>query len=285
VSIRSCIGRSGLALATLVVAGATSALGVVATSAMTPAAALAAPRACVAVIVDFRQLGGAVQTRCAQGDPATGLQALAKAGFTATPRPRDGLICEIDARPSCADTTSTTYWSYWYRAPGSSRWVYASEGAGTHNPKPGSTEAWVWQDGGRQPPPSIRADVICPQLAAASSTPTPTHTKSKQPKASTRPTTQPPPDTTRSTARPTPTKTTTAPAQSATNAPSSSSSSSSAAAPATDSTGGSATDAAPAAKSDDGGELRGATGVALGGIVILGIGAATVLRARRGRAS
>jgi hypothetical protein len=282
VSIRSCIGRSGLALATFFVAGATSALGLAAT---TPAAASAAARPCVAVIVDFRQLGGAVQTGCAQGDPSTGLQALAKAGFTGTPRPRDGLICEIDARPSCADTTSATYWSYWYRAPGSSRWVYASQGAGTHNPKPGSTEAWVWQDGGRQPPPSIRADVICPQLTAPSPTPAPTHPKTAHPKASTRATTQPPREATRSTPTPTPTKTRPAPAKSATGAPSTNSSSSSAAAPATGSAGGSATGATSAAKSAGGGQLRGVTGVALGGIVILGIGAATMLRARRGRAS
>jgi hypothetical protein len=274
VSTRSPTSRILVTLATLAVAGVTLVLGFLG------ARPAAASSPCVAVVVDFGQLGGAVQTGCAQGDPATGLQALAKAGFTATPRPRDGLICEIDARPSCADTTSTTYWSYWYRAPGSSRWVYANEGAGTHNPKPGSTEAWVWQDGGKRPPPNIRADVICSQLAAASPTPKSSHTKSTHPQPTNRPTKQPTPEPSRSTQKPAPTKTTTSPADTATTAPSSSTP----AAPTGD-PGGTAAEPPQPAQPDNGGELRGVTGAALGGIVIIGIGAATVLRARRGRSS
>jgi hypothetical protein len=300
VSTRSPIGKVLVALAMLVVAGATLVLGLVRAG---PAAAAAT---CVAVVVDFRQLGGAVQTGCAQGDPSTGLQALGGAGFAYAPRPRDGLICQIDARPACTASTNTTYWSYWYRAPGSSRWVYASEGAGTHNPKPGSTEAWVWQDGGKTPPPDIRADVICPQLAATqTATPTPkpkpkpkpTSTTSNRPssKPSTRATSAP----ARSTRKPTSAASTPdgrrssdAPTTSATSSPATSSpatsstaTSSAAPLPATSAPPSDGTAGAGPPEQGGGGALGGVAGVALGGVVVLGIGAATVVRARAGKSS
>jgi hypothetical protein len=307
VSTRSPIGKVLVALATLVVAGATLVLG------LARAEPAAAGASCVAVVIDFRHLDGAVQTGCAQGDPSTGLQALGRAGFSDTPRPRDGLICQIDARPACTDTTSTAYWSYWYRAPGSSHWVYASEGAGTHNPKPGSTEAWVWQDGGKTPPPNIRADAICPQLAATpSSTPKP-----RDPKPTSTPTTKP---STRETTAPTrstrkPSSATSTPhrrhspalpsgsatgspatgspatgspatGSPATGSPATSSSSTPAVTqgpPSRGSTGGSAD--GPTDQGGGGAALGGVAGVALGGLVVLGIGAATVVRSRRGRSS
>jgi hypothetical protein len=306
--MRAVIGKVLVALATLVVAGAALVLG------LARAEPAAAGASCVAVVVDFRQLGGEVATGCAQGDPSTGLQALGLAGFSETPRPRDGLVCQIDARPACTATTSTAYWSYWYRATGSSHWVYASEGAGTHDPKPGSTEGWVWQDGGKTPPPSIRADAICPQLAATPSStprptaPKPTSTRSTKPKPT--PSTSPTPSTkptaapTRSTRRTTsaaatpsgrPASDPTAsdppasspPASSSTTASASSSPaalSASSAPPTAGSTGGSA-GGPPADPNGGGAALGGFAGFALGGMVVLGIGAATVVRARRGGSS
>ena len=89
---RTPIGKALVALATLAVAGVALAFGGVRAEPATAAAS------CVAVVVDFHLLGGSVQTGCAQGDPKTGLQALTKAGFTYTPRARDGLICQIDAQ-------------------------------------------------------------------------------------------------------------------------------------------------------------------------------------------
>ena len=71
-------------------------------------------------------------------------------------------MCQIDGAPACADTSTTTYWSYWYRAKGSRSWVYASEGSGSHDPAPGSTEAWVWQDGRQRTPPDVAQRTICP---------------------------------------------------------------------------------------------------------------------------
>jgi cell division septation protein DedD len=283
------IGRSLLALATLVVAGAAGLLGV------QRAAPASAATSCVAVIVDFRQLGGAVQTGCAQGDPTSGFQALSKAGFGYTSRPRDGLVCQINGTPACTDTTSSTYWSYWYRAPGSSSWVYANQGPGSHNPKPGSSEAWVWQDGGRTRPPGIAASTVCPQLkATANPTPTATHTRAPPTRGTSTPTrartTSPAsparnPEATPSTA-PTRSRTSSPPtattgAATSNRSPIASAASSTSAAAVPGGGGAGSTDGSDGS----GGPLPGAAGIALGGALVVGIGTAAVLRSRRSHTS
>ena len=141
-----------------------------------PAPAATGAEKCVGVVVDARLLGGGVRTGCAKGDPDSGLDALTAAGFRYAFAPRQpGLVCQVDGAPACDRTTTTTYWSYWYRATGSDTWVYASEGAGSHDPEPGSTEAWVWQEGGRRQPPDVAQRTICP---VAADTPRPEKTSS-----------------------------------------------------------------------------------------------------------
>jgi hypothetical protein len=144
---------------------------VLAATTLGPAApAYAATAPCVAVVVDARLAGGPLQTACAKGDPTSGLAALTKAGFSYAFLPRvPGEVCQIDARPACARTSTTTYWSYWHRAKGSTRWVYSTEGAATYDPAPGSTEAWVWQEGGKRQPPDLSFRSICPATASAPS--------------------------------------------------------------------------------------------------------------------
>lgn len=253
-----------------------AALAVVGTA--TPAAA-AEP--CVGVIVDARLLGGGVSTGCAQGDPSTGLKALTMAGYSYAFVPRQpGLVCQVDGAPECSRTSTQTYWSYWYRPKGSDSWVYASQGAGTHDPAPGSTEAWVWQDGGRRQPPDIALRTICPQAfrpvpASRSSSPSPDRTRtasrspsprqsasgdgagaagrtSEKPSAGT--TTTPPP----TSATPTATTTSAAPA-----------------------TSGVARSRAPA-EGDSGGGAVPWAGVAVGGGLIAALGGAALARSRRG---
>lgn len=147
---------------------------------------VAAPRVanaadpCVGVIVDGRIYGGALTYSCAKGDPSSGLEALRLAGYSYAFVPRQpGLVCQINGKPACSDTSTTSYWSYWHRAPGSSTWVYSSKGAGSYDPANGSTEAWVWQQGGKQTPPSIGQTTICPQAAS----PAPKRATSKAPRA------------------------------------------------------------------------------------------------------
>jgi len=157
-------GRPGTVrrLAAALAATALAGLGLLAG----PPAPAAAAEPCVGVIVDARLLGGGVSTGCAAGDPDSGLEALTAAGYGYAFVPRQpGQVCQIDGAPACSDTSTDTYWSYWWRAKGSSRWVYATEGAASHDPAPGATEAWVWQDGGRREPPDIALSRICPQVA------------------------------------------------------------------------------------------------------------------------
>ena len=174
------VRRLAAALAATALAG----LGLLAV----PPAPAAAAEPCVGVVVDARLLGGGVSTGCAKGDPDSGLEALTKAGYGYAFVPRQpGQVCQIDGAPACSDTSTDTYWSYWWRAKGSSRWVYATEGAATHDPAPGATEAWVWQDGGRREPPDIALSRICPQVAeprptsATTSSPAPDRTTSRAP--------------------------------------------------------------------------------------------------------
>lgn len=170
-----------------------AALCVATASLLLPAPPVAAGERCVGVVVDARLLGGDVRTGCAKGDPGNGLEALADAGFRYAFAPRQpGLVCQIDGMPECADTSTTTYWSYWYRAKGSRSWVYSSSGAGSHDPAPGSTEAWVWQDGGRRQPPDVALSTICPQTAdrpgaGGKATSRPTKDRGSSPTASTAP--------------------------------------------------------------------------------------------------
>ena len=249
----------------------------------------AAAEPCVGVVVDARLLGAGVSTGCAKGDPDSGLEALTKAGYGYAFIPRQpGQVCQIDGAPACSDTSTDTYWSYWWRAKGSTRWVYATEGAATHDPAPGATEAWVWQDGGRREPPDIALRRICPQVAeprpgTAAPSPDPTTSRAPSPErsssskaaaggASGRTSSSRSPGTRAASGTPTPTATPSTAGPSTTSPPADGS------APATPSQ---TAVAAQAAADDDGGTLPWA-GVVLGGGLIAAFGGAALARSRRG---
>jgi hypothetical protein len=141
--------------------------GGAATAPLVPAPASAAERCDgVWVVVDARELGGALTTRCAEGDPPSGLAALEAAGHRYTFVPRvPGMVCTIDQRPDpCNGAPSDAYWSYWHAEEGGS-WTYASRGAGERDPKPGTVEGWAFGAGSHpgtsppsSPPPSSGQD-------------------------------------------------------------------------------------------------------------------------------
>lgn len=113
------------------------------------------------VVVDARGAGGSLTTRCAPGDPPTGLAALERAGHAYGFVPRiPGMVCTIDARPDpCNGAPADAYWSYWYAEAGGS-WTYASVGAGSRDPAPGTVEGWRFGDGSTPPgtpPPAAQA--------------------------------------------------------------------------------------------------------------------------------
>jgi len=124
----------------------------------------------VTVVVDYGSAGG-TSTGCAAGDPATGLVALTTSAHAYTFLTRQpGFICTIDAKPDpCNDGPANAYWSYWHALPGGS-WIYATEGAATYNPLPGSVEGWSFGSG---KPPSSSAPARAPATIPGT-TPSPT---------------------------------------------------------------------------------------------------------------
>lgn len=114
---------------------------------VTPQAS-AADCAGVKVVVDFAALGGGIQTKCAAGDPQSGLQAMDRAPFKYTFVPRQtGFVCTIENLPNpCTKPTTSAYWSYWHAKPGGT-WTYSTSGAASYDPAPGTVEGWAFGAG------------------------------------------------------------------------------------------------------------------------------------------
>jgi hypothetical protein len=103
------------------------------------------------VVVDATALGGSVTTRCAPGDPGSGLDALTAVGHRYDFVPRvPGFVCQIDARPDpCNGAPTDAYWSYWTARQGGT-WSYASQGA-ARDVVPGDVEGWRFGNGSQPP--------------------------------------------------------------------------------------------------------------------------------------
>lgn len=123
-------------------------LGLAGLLTVSPSATAATPEACadgVTVVVDFTDLGGEVEVGCADGDPATGRDALESAGFTPTDS-MPGMICAIDANPDpCPEEFDGSFWAYWTTEDG--EWVSHTAGADGTDPAPGDVEGWRYNDG------------------------------------------------------------------------------------------------------------------------------------------
>ncbi len=131
----------------------------------------------VTVVVDFGVLGGGASVRCASGSPSSGLDALGRAGFGYGFRPGfPGMVCTIAAKPNpCNGAPADAYWSYWH-APAGGAWTYATQGAGSRRPAPGTVEGWAF--GADLPPsvtpPSTSTPTTVPPPAPPPPAPTPT---------------------------------------------------------------------------------------------------------------
>ncbi|MDQ3502552.1 MAG: hypothetical protein M3486_02885, partial [Actinomycetota bacterium] len=124
----------------------------------------------VTVVVDFAALSGGVGTRCAAGDPDTGVQALTGAGYSPerAVQERSGyFLCRIDGKPASDPcqraASSSAYWSYWHAKPGGT-WSFSNTGPGTFDPAPGSVEGWAY---GAGKPPSVAPPAAAPPQPAA----------------------------------------------------------------------------------------------------------------------
>jgi hypothetical protein len=137
---------SRLRRAVVAVAVSTAAAGGLTVATAPPAAAAACTGTTgVTVVVDFGSLGGGVVTRCAPGDPTSGLAALTGAGFTYAFVPRfPGFVCQINVKPNpCNGAPTSAYWAYWH-APRHGAWTYSTAGAASYNPKPNTVEGWAF---------------------------------------------------------------------------------------------------------------------------------------------
>ncbi|MCS7475460.1 flagellar hook-length control protein FliK [Umezawaea endophytica] len=119
----------------------------------------------VTVVVDYQELGGTTEVRCAPGPQATGLAALENAGFAVTGTQRWGkaFVCRINGLPTsatepCVTTPpATAYWSYWH-APNGGAWTYSQQGASGRQPPLGSFEGWSFSlnhGPNDNPPPDV----------------------------------------------------------------------------------------------------------------------------------
>ncbi|MBS1837205.1 MAG: hypothetical protein JST64_05855 [Actinobacteria bacterium] len=155
----------------------------------------------VTVVVDFQELGGGVQLRCANDGPVqSGFDALQRAGFTYQTAARSsGFLCRISGKPTddlCINPSPTTaYWSYWSAARGGD-WCYSNLGA-TRRPPEGTVEGWSFsldRDQSSAPRPRVTAPAwvqAAPTVLrvgdCTSSATTPTTTPSTSPTAPARP--------------------------------------------------------------------------------------------------
>ncbi|HET7280305.1 MAG TPA: hypothetical protein VFJ22_19700 [Dermatophilaceae bacterium] len=161
---------------------------VVAGSGIAGAAAPAAAAACsgtsgVTVVVDY---GGSESIRCASGDPTSGFDALARAGFSVTRVQQfPSAVCRINGYPAsdpCVQMPpSNAYWSYWHAKRGGT-WSYYSVGPASSNPAPGTVEGWAFGAGA---PPSVAPPAPTATPSSSSSTSSkPRSTSSSSPKPS-----------------------------------------------------------------------------------------------------
>jgi hypothetical protein len=104
----------------------------------------------VLVVVDFGD--GRVGSGCAPGDPASGLDAAAQAGFALSYNTA-GMVCQVEGHPGQCPPSPPfdAYWSFWHGVPAGG-WRYATVGAGQHDPAPGSVLGWRFGGGGQVAP-------------------------------------------------------------------------------------------------------------------------------------
>ncbi|SEF00813.1 hypothetical protein [Ruania alba] len=150
-SLPAAVAAAALTTASLAGAfGAPSAGAESVTSA--PVGAACADDTGVTVVVDATELGGDIEIGCAEGDPATGREALESAGFD-TSNSEAGYLCAIGGQPDpcvAPEDFDGVFWSYWNAEP-EGEWTSYEVGADEADPAPGAIEGWRYSDGAEGP--------------------------------------------------------------------------------------------------------------------------------------
>lgn len=246
------------------------------------------PGSGVSVVVDFKSLGGGVQTVCdAAGGGTKASTLFTRNGFELSYAQRQpGYVCRVEGVPTsdpCVNTSpASAYWGLWWSDGKSGKWTYASLGAQSLTIPAGGSVGFAWDDVDG----SVTPGAAPPKQAAASPTPTPTAKPTPTPTVKPSPSVRPTPTPTvteSSTPTPTPTRTST-PTPSETPTPTESTSPSASATPTPTASDTPATDvvepASAAVDLDDDGLP---TWVPIAVIAVLFAGAGLVVAQRRRR--
>ncbi len=189
---------------------ATAAAGFVPVIAASPAAAAPCGSGTgVTVVVDFRELGGGVQSSCVAGGAGSAAASLfPSAGFPLTPVQNEpGFVCRVAGQPVPADEPCVTtppqdaYWGLWW-SDGKGSWSYSNYGVSDLKVPDGSWVGFSWKGSASAQAPGITPTTPTPaaptptasptqQQPQPSATPTSGSTKPK-PTPSAAPTTLPP---------------------------------------------------------------------------------------------
>jgi hypothetical protein len=251
---------------------------------MAAAPAAAEDKICVALVVDYGDLGAGVDSDCVTVAAGSSGEQVLRAKHSVGFRPNQpGFVCTIDGWPreGCGASTGEHYWAYFHRAPGSSSWTYSTSGASGYRPANRSTEGWVWLTRDDQKPADVAYSSICTPTATPTHAPEPTATRPTRDRHTA--TTDPTSD---ATADPVGTTTGDRPRHRASATPTGQTrrrpSAATSLAPALTITPSTTATAAPLA-ADPGGGAGAPYGLAAGAAVVLGVGAAAAYRARRTR--
>ncbi|MDP1793075.1 MAG: hypothetical protein Q8K63_02965 [Acidimicrobiales bacterium] len=97
----------------------------------------------VTIVIDFNELGGGVNVRCAPQPVNSGFDAFRRTNIAVDDY--RGFVCRIagvpEEGPCDRYPPSNYYWVYWL-APRGGSWCYSQVGAGNRTPPPGSIEGW-----------------------------------------------------------------------------------------------------------------------------------------------
>lgn len=135
----------GLGLATLLTGSAVVA----------PAPASAAPCSGTEGVTVVVQAGNSATTACAPGDPDSGTDALASAGFSVEQvQSQPGVVCTIDEQPatSCVRMPpADEYWAFYHADAGDTAWTYSRVSIAEYDPEPGASVGFRLGDGSAEP--------------------------------------------------------------------------------------------------------------------------------------
>ncbi len=156
----------------------------VASAAVAPAADAATCTSAggVSVVVDYRELGGAIFTACAtDGGGKSAAEVVASVGVTITYATRQpGFVCRVQGQPAadpCVNASpANAYWGLWGADGSKASWTYSSSGIGGLTVPAGGSVGLSWQqdreNSGAVPPG------VAPPVAPAPASPSPSPTAS-----------------------------------------------------------------------------------------------------------